>query len=60
MTIIDPTTPPAKTSRRHWLTGIFRRRSTAHLTSVSDLPPHLLYDIGVNTDFVDAMLRHRR
>ena len=61
MTIADPTLPTTRTrsSGRGWLAGLLRSR-TPRVTNVSELPPHLLYDIGVSQDLVDVMLRHRR
>jgi hypothetical protein len=59
----DPTSPPARgrSSRLGWFSGLLGGRSTGgRTTRVSDLPPHLLNDIGLRQDLVDVTLRHRR
>ena len=45
--------------RRNWLAGLLPARA-ARLTSVTDLPPRLLNDIGMNSDALDITFRHRR
>lgn len=63
MTTIDPTSPRTRgrSSRLCWFSNLLGGRSTGgRTTRVSDLPPHLLRDIGLGQDRVDVMLRHRR
>jgi hypothetical protein len=57
----DPSNPPSRQrSGLGWLSGLLPRSSGGRLTRVSDLPPRVLDDIGLNQDLVDAFLRHRR
>ena len=62
MTIADPASPTARARsfRRRWFADLIPSRATTRLTNVTDLPPHLLNDIGLNEGHVDMMQRQRR
>lgn len=50
-----PAAPP-----RNWLGRLLGNRGRRRTTPASDLPPHLLDDIGISRALVDVTLRHRR
>lgn len=57
----DPSSPNTRGKVTGWFSSLMGGRSSGgRMTRVSDLPPRVLDDIGINRDFVDVMLRHRR
>ena len=61
MTINKTPNRPAKAPGRTWLAGFFaeRTRSRRALTRLSDLPPRLREDIGVDQSVVAWLLFNR-
>lgn len=58
----DSSDTPARRRASHfgWFSGLLPRTSRGRITPVSDLPPRVLNDIGLDQHVFDALLRHRR